>query len=554
MGLPTKLNAWLPEAGLIRTVLTGIHLNNPKMWPSVSLGTAIPFLQYELNARGFTVEVGSDGKEAPFSTFALVLAPSGFGKSGVADKLNAIRKEAMQAIRSAHEPYRHEGQIPIDGTTAGVTDGLIARYDEAQDITPAWFFTDEIAKAFGGMQNRSGRSADLPEYFNSWLSGTDGGRLLKDNEVMVRNPRISGLGYTVIKTLKDNGFTEGIASGGFLARCMVLLDDAAPSMGLDPYERPRFPLTACVEEYGQWLLTLDHWQSQGETVFRVDRDARKMFSEQFQAFDARISQETQPVGAAMRRLGDKSHAVAGLYAAFRGSRIIQDVDMKPALALVTASIEALRTLLEEVAVGAVTMQVRETTKQQESALRALDLVGAEGLAPANFVNGNRPKSLKGAQLGTIATSKQGVVTLLEAFTENGDGDDVPLVTQVDAQVWGRYRVEVLKKKRGRPSDRYFLTERLPAELKVMLEESPAAVGNVFPLSKASNQAAIWQHHKAYWDEQGWGDIPVRAKWKRLRETAFASGNGTFEFDGEVRKWPMHLEPGSLAKKANDPRD
>lgn len=558
----TQLPSYFPRCGLISTFVSSLLQSNPQLSPLLTVGIAVPFFQYELNARGFMVECGSDGFLQPPSTFSVLIAPSAAGKSTQWSRLCALRAKAVASVKNAYEPASHEGVIPFDGTSSGLTDALRERYNTLRDISPGLIWSDEVAKVLQAMQRPGSKSADLAEFLNTWLNGRTQGRVLRKGKdgggvIEVRNPRISGGGITVLASLKHNTITEGMLSGGFLGRCMVLLDASGDdSMPIFAYSRGSFEdQDTCVQEYEQWLNTLDYWAAQypqEELVFRPDDSGIQVLERVWSECQDMLDKgEGEGVKSALKRFIDRIHAVAAVYASQRGSMIMTAADLEPATALFWQSIESLRQLSEgAVVTGTESPQAAATHNSQESALRALTLMREEGLAPAGFMRPNYPKRLKGKGVGFVGSDTKAIEAVLAGLCEaDEEAAADPLVTRIEPEVWQAYRKEVLKKGQGRPAARYFLSRFLPPALREFLAKHEAGeMVNVLSLAPGRQ----WQVHMEKWDELGWERVS-KADWRRYKATAEASKDGTFVVDGELRKWPFQLE-GSFARKSANPND
>lgn len=557
MELPNDLHVCMPDSSLISSFVTGLYENNRQMSPVVALGSAIPFLQYELNSRGFQVELGG-GRQLPFSIMSLVVAPSGTGKSTTWHKLNELRAAATELTRSPHEPYVHEGEVGLDGSTAGVGDEMVGLYDEALNISPALLYADEMSRTFASIHGRGSKSQDLPQFLNTVLMGTTSKTSLRKKNSkgdggsrVVVNPRVSGCGYTVLAALREGILTDEMASTGFLARLLVLAvaDDQA-QMSTFAWDRKPFDpevWNSCVQNYMAWLNRLDLWKANEDYVFTTDEGAQSTFRTLHEYCNEEFVQSSEALRSYLNRAVDKAAFIGALYASFRGSRVIETVDAEPAMNVVLESFSSLRGVVEDADIGNATDDYeRKANKHHEAALKALAIMGEEGLSPAQFVAANRPKKLRGRGVGSVGTNKREVLQVLENFIESLD-DGEPPVTYLEPEQWRAYRAAATgTPPPGRPSGRYFLTAKLPPRLKLFLEGEFAAAGNVTGLKEGE----VYKRHMERWDELGWKRVS-RKLWKKAMQEAQEAPDACFERDGERRKWPF---ASGWDKKAQDARD
>lgn len=526
-------------------------MNNERIDPFILVGASIPFLQYELNSRGFHVNVGQG--PLPFSLFALIVTDSGLGKSSLWRILQEVRTVSSSLPDASLE---HEGLLELDGSTAGLMESLEGRYDSRRDITPALLSSDEIGSMLANAGHKHGKAADTFSYLNTMLVGDTKQEVLRDKTRKVTNPRLSGCGFMTSASL--GLLTEEIVIAGFFARMSIFhvkSNRMAPFYG-DRAPRNAKQMTPSIDAYSQWLNTLDLWQSDARFTISDCPETQAHLRKFYNKYDKVYGDAAAPVKPYLNRAVEKVLGVAGLFATLRASRCIELEDAIPAVAFVEHSIASFRELLDghDFLGGGVSERSREQSGSAKAALDLLALVGEEGLSPGQFVAGNRPKAAKGSGIGRVGGTVAEIVRLLEPFTE---GEKPPVVC-VEAQQWQRIKSLRAGKTSvaGRPTDRYFSADKLPEDVRKFLEEGAVDLtGNVTPIGSR----LAYETHMQRWEELGWERVG-KATWKACLAEAEESPQSLFEARdargdklGEQRKWPFALK-GSFARKAQDPRD
>ncbi len=483
MQLPGDLHLCVPNEGLITAFVCGVYKNNARMSPVVSLAASIPFLLYELNARGFLVDTGG-GQHLPPSILSLVIAPSGVGKSTTWRRLLELRKNATgQEI--------HQGQIGLDAsTTAGVADELIARYEEDENISPGLFFADEFGRTLGAVKERGGKAKDLPQFMNSILMGASVQTALarrpgesSPNSRTVRNPRVSGCGFTVHSILqRGNLIDEDMATNGFLARLLVLhVPGDKACLAEFPWDRTPFDPKAwkfCVSQYKAWLNTLDRWAGQDKRVFHVTPDAQATLRTLHDHCEQEFADTSEAIRSCLNRAMDKAAFIGALYASLRGSREVTADDVAPAINVVMESLAAIHRLDGDgIGTGDLTEAEQMLTRRRDNALAILDAVGMKGCAPSTFYIRHRKTQQdnpKLRQIGVVAETQKSLDEVLATLLEPRESGE-PLVTFVAPGAYRAYQKSKGEKSMGRPCGRYYLTSQLPLPLRKKEAQSPSSV-------------------------------------------------------------------------------
>ncbi len=468
MQLPGDLHLCVPNEGLITAFVCGMYQNNERMSPVVSLGAAIPFLQYELNVRGFLVDTGG-GQVLPPSILSLIVAPSGVGKSTTWRRLLEIRK-----LATGREI--HEGQIGLDAsTTAGVADEIIARYDEQENLSPGLFFADEFGRTLGAVKERGGKAKDLPQFLNSILMGASVQTALarrpgesRPNSRTVRNPRVSGCGFTVHSLLqRGNLIDEDMATNGFLARLLVLhVPEDQASFSAFPWDRTPFDPKSwkfCVSQYKAWLNSLDRWAGQDKRVFHVTEDAQATLRTLHEHCQQEFGGTSEAIRSCLNRAMDKASFVGALYASLRGSREVTADDVAPAINVVMEGLAAIHRLDGDgIGTGDLSDAEQSLARRRDNAVRILGECGIKGCAPSSFYIRHRKKM--GSHVGVVAETQKHLDEVLSTLLEPGE-DGESLITYIAPGEYRAYQKKQGHKVMGRPCARYFLTEELPLPLR-----------------------------------------------------------------------------------------
>lgn len=473
MQLPGDLHLCVPNEGLLPAFICGVYENNSRMSPVVTLGAAIPFLQYELNARGFVVDTGG-GQRLPPSILSLIIAPSGVGKSTTWRRLLQLRKDATDV-------EIHEGQIGLDAsTTAGVADELIARYDEKENLSPGVLFADEFGRTLGAVKERGGKARDLPQFLNSIFMGASVQTALarrpgesSPNSRTVRNPRVSGCAFTVHSLLRrGNLIDEDMATNGFLARLLVLhVPGEKAELAEFPWDRVPFEPKAwkyCVSQYRAWLNTLDRWSGRDKRVFHVTPDAQATLRTLHDHCLQEFSDTSEAIRSCLNRAMDKAAFVGALYASLRGSLEVSADDVAPAINVVLESLAAIHRLDGDgIGTGDLTEAEQILTRRRDNALAILGVVGVKGCAPSTFYIRHRrsqPENSRLRQIGVVAETQKHLEEVLSTLLEARE-DGEPLVTYVAPGAYRAFQKSEGERSMGRPCGRYFLTAQLPLPLR-----------------------------------------------------------------------------------------
>jgi len=218
-----------------------------------SLGAVIPFMEYELNCRGFRKTTWDGHAPVPFQTGSLVLADSGDGKTtGVAlyKKVHHQMRVLSGAvsITPGTQDLTHPGVVPFKSTEAGAFTFAKARYVDPEDpathdlppdiergVSPFILYTDEATALFRKMV---AGSDGLSEFFNDVMTGSN---YEKGTQKMYQdwdgegvpifrlvNPCCSSLFMAPLSAVTLGGFFDAAtAVSGFLGRQLVFLSTEA---------------------------------------------------------------------------------------------------------------------------------------------------------------------------------------------------------------------------------------------------------------------------------------------------------------------------------------
>jgi hypothetical protein len=214
------------------------------------LGIVIPFMQYELNCRGFRQATWRGHDPAAFQMGSLILADSGEGKTTGVSLYQRIHYEMRQASGSVSAsgtvPDRtHPGVVPFKNTEAGAFTFAKACYVDPEKpdvpaelgkgIAPFILFTDEATGLFQKLANGD----DLADFFNDVMTGASTQKNVKklmddwDGEGVpawrLINPRCSSVLMAPLEAVRLGGtFDAKVAVSGFLGRQFLF-----PSEGVD---------------------------------------------------------------------------------------------------------------------------------------------------------------------------------------------------------------------------------------------------------------------------------------------------------------------------------
>jgi hypothetical protein len=431
MELPNNLHLCIPQEGFIHTYIDLMQEYAPGGDAVINIGLMIPLALYELNRRGYRLDLQAVGeKPRALSIASVVVAQSGLGKSTAWQQLLGLYEEVTG--------HPHPAIVSAEGTVAGMIENLGRVYDKNRDETVGVLHSDEFSSVLVGIASNR-HNVTLPQFFNTIFSGGTYTKSMKgqrseagSNLQEVRSPRLTGVFLTVAEAL-ERTFTNDMANTGFLARMLLL--QAAEVKSIVPLRKrflriPPERWAVLVMEMRQWLNALDLWAGRGTNMITVEDSANLAFDNFTEALGQKFDEAELAQRTVMARAEWKAHVIAALYATTRGSLKITEADAQAASNLALESCDVV-SRLAGLAIGG-----SETDLRLERAMRALRHAGAVGVKRAG---------LYAPRTGRVATTEREMTEVISTL------EDRQLIFGMADNIG----------KPGRPSMRYWAKEFAP---------------------------------------------------------------------------------------------
>ena len=304
------------------------------------LASILVCLAHELDARGFHLTRSFDGSQIPLTLWFMLLGGSGSGKSTIAAATKRYWADAWHQA-SVH---RADPWIEPEGSVQGIVVALQELYDSATDRTSAIFTHTEAAKVFNTREAVGETLCKIydGETFQANYRRNQTKKGSNPHADRVRNPHVSLLMMSTEEQLVPH-FKESHRSGGIFTRfCWIRPKFTASDIWLPADHIGTSDLKderqGAIDALTRWFAELSQmaaWKPD-EKGFRFTETAHeKLRVELFEPFKQAFEEgDSDNMHGVRMRLIEKARVLAAIFAALRGTTIIDQEDLTKAIFLI----------------------------------------------------------------------------------------------------------------------------------------------------------------------------------------------------------------------------